>query len=88
MASQVLTQTEISTINEVLKRFLESAEGFAGFTYEDKLETAWDDACDFAANPLILGQPLFELFLTISEENLREACWETFTNTFLEITGK
>ena len=88
MQDQFLTQTEISTVNTVLKRFLESAEGFPGFTYEDKLETAWDNACEFASNPLILGSSLFEKFLNISEENLREACWETFTNTFLEITGK
>lgn len=81
----MLNKSEISAINSALEHYLDSAEGFSGFGSEDVIQNAWDEACDYAASVDILGPKLFEKFLKISEENLREACWDNFSDYFHDI---
>lgn len=87
----MLTKRQISIINEALESYLDSAEGFPGFSEEDRIQNAWDAACDaacdYAASASVLGD-VYEEFLTVSEENLREACWDNFVDYYTDITSR
>lgn len=83
-----LSKSDAETINEAFKYYLESQEGFSGLTDEDMIQDAWFEACDYAASASVLPASLFEKFLVISEENLREACWDTFVENFQNIRAR